>query len=108
MAAWFLLLLELVINNYPHMIQICFKTLPLLIFTMGIIKQSWRSHIWLCFLLLWYFLANINNLFLQKNLVLDSIELALIVILFVSAMFYCRWAKDLGHQQQHTEHTEEL
>jgi uncharacterized membrane protein len=101
LVTYTLLLLELAWSNY-------LSAIPLLLFIIGIVKQSWRSHIWLCFLLLWYFLGNIDNLFRQEDVILNSIELVLIVTLFIASMLYCRWSKVVEQVQHHSEHTEEL
>lgn len=69
------------------------SALPLLIFAWGIWHQDWRIHIWLCFVLLFYFLIVINQLAQAPGAWTSWIECGLIVILFTSAMLYCRWVK---------------
>ena len=68
--------------------------LPLLLFAWGLWREDWRSHIWLCFVLLFYFLLNINELANQAT-VRAWLECGLIVLLFSSAMLYCRWVKQI-------------
>lgn len=88
LASYTLLALELVVSN-P------LSVLPLLLFAWGVVTAHWRSHIWLCFALLFYFMANINNL-AESPTWLDYAETALIAILFVAAMLYCRWSKSIS------------
>jgi uncharacterized membrane protein len=68
--------------------------LPLSVFAWALWQGHWRSHIWLCFMLLFYFLVNINQL-AQKPDWQEWFELACIVILFTSAMLWCRWSKQV-------------
>jgi uncharacterized membrane protein len=64
--------------------------LPLLLFVVGVIRQNVRTHVWLCFVMLGYFLLAVQNIFVCQSL-LSAIEVALIVVLFISAMMYIRW-----------------
>jgi uncharacterized membrane protein len=67
--------------------------LPLLLFARGVWCRDWRTHIWLCFVLLFYFLVVINQLAQSPAAWLGWVECALVVALFTSAMLYCRWVK---------------
>lgn len=64
--------------------------LPLLLFVAGVIRQNVRTHVWLCFVMLGYFLLAVQDIFACQSL-LNAIELALIVVLFIAAMLYVRW-----------------
>ena len=66
--------------------------LLLLPFAYGVAVQNWRSHIWLCFVLLFYFLVGINRLAHQVS-ALGIAVVILTVVLFIAAMLYCRWSK---------------
>lgn len=68
--------------------------LLLLPFAYGVWIRNWRSHIWLCFVLLFYFLVGINRLASHMN-GLDMAAVILTVVLFVAAMLYCRWSKQV-------------
>lgn len=67
--------------------------LPLFLFVKGIWQRDWRTHIWLCFALLFYFLVVINQLAQTPTAWLAWMQCGIIVILFSGALFYCRWAK---------------
>ena len=64
--------------------------LPLTLFVAGILRQNVRTHLWLCFILLGYFLLAVQYIFACQS-VLGALELALIVVLFNAAMLYVRW-----------------
>lgn len=64
---------------------------PLLIFLPGVLLKKYRSHIWLCFLLMLYFCRAVMNLFSEEARLLDWLDLTLIIVLFSSAMLYARW-----------------
>jgi len=73
--------------------SLSWSALPLLIFAWGIWREDWRTHIWLCFVLLFYFLVVINQLAQTPAAWASWLECGLIVILFTGAMLYCRWVK---------------
>ena len=85
LASLLLLLLALVASHY-------LAALLLLPFAYGVLIRNWRAHIWLCFVLLFYFLVGINRLAHQPGW-LDVMVVTLTAILFVAAMLYCRWSK---------------
>lgn len=85
LASFFLLLLALLAINH-------LAALLLLPFAYGVLARSWRTHIWLCFVLLFYFLFMINKLAASPDW-LGYVASLLIVTLFTAAMFYCRWVK---------------
>ena len=64
---------------------------PLAIFLPGIQKRQYRSASLLCFVLLLYFMATVQNLFTPGETISESIAMTIIVLLFVVAMFYSRW-----------------
>jgi len=72
------------------------SVVPLLCFSWGVWHAHWRSHIWLCFLLLFYFLANVNGLASQVTPALVA-ECLLLVTLFVSSLLFCRWTRSVPH-----------
>ena len=64
---------------------------PLLVFLPGLIRAAWKSYLWLCFVLLMYFMVVVDRLF-QKGASLGAgCELLLICAAFVAAMLYARW-----------------
>ena len=77
-------------GRQPSMVIWLLHMLPLLLFVSGVIRQNVRTHVWLCFVMLGYFLLAVQNIFVCQSL-LSAIEVALIVVLFISAMMYIRW-----------------
>lgn len=67
------------------------QAVPLLIFLPGLRRADLRSHAWLCFAILIYFAAGVTQLFLPQRTLLDTIQLALVVATFVSALLFIRW-----------------
>ena len=64
---------------------------PLLLFLPGLLRGAWKSYLWLCFVVLVYFTLTVSRLFGPRRDVADWLELASIVVLFVSAMLFARW-----------------
>ena len=77
-------------GRQPSIVIWLLHMLPLLLFVLGVIRQNVRTHVWLCFVMLGYFLLAVQNIFVCQS-VLSAIEVALIVVLFISAMMYVRW-----------------
>lgn len=69
---------------------------PLLLFIPGIKARRPRTYIWLCFVLLFYFIKAVEGAFASNRAWLDFTLVALTCVLFVSAMLTSRW---LQHQQ---------
>jgi uncharacterized membrane protein len=77
--------------------------MPLLLFLPGLLRGSWQSHLWLCFVILVYFTVTVSRLFGPRRDLADWLELASIVVLFVSAMLFARWRRrELGPQPGET------
>jgi len=89
LSSFFLLLAALALANSVTGYLAALLLLP---FAIGVLKRDWRSHIWLCFVLLFYFMFNVNQLAAAPG-VLAYVQGFLIVTLFTAAMFYCRWSK---------------
>lgn len=66
-------------------------TAPLLVLLPGLLRGAWKSHVWLCFVLLVYFLGTVAGLARPPNAILEWLQLVLICLVFVSAMLYARW-----------------
>lgn len=77
----------------PPLIALAIQSLPLLAFVPGIISGSARSMIWLCFVLLLYFIVAVPHLFIAATLMFGIIEVTLISVLFIAAMLFARWRK---------------
>jgi uncharacterized membrane protein len=64
---------------------------PLLVFLPGLLRGTWKSYLWMCFVLMVYFMVVCSNLFDPRNGLIDWIILGLICVLFTTAMMYARW-----------------
>lgn len=67
------------------------QVLPLLLVLPGMKAGSPRSYIWLCFLLIAYFLKGFEGVILPSRAWIDYIVLSVSVVLFISSMFTSRW-----------------
>ena len=65
--------------------------LPLIVFLPGMLRDNLRSFIWLCFVLLLYFMRLVVALFERPTDPLAISGMTAVVILFVAAMLYVRW-----------------
>lgn len=85
--------LWLVPTHKQPSITICIMSmLPLLILLPWILRRSIRAHIWLCFLMLGYFLPAVQHAFMHEQYGwLPLIEIANAVCLYVAAMLFARW-----------------
>jgi uncharacterized membrane protein len=92
-GSFFLLLITLAANLWqkdaPGIVYFLYL-LPLVIFIPGIIRGEIRTLIWLGFVLLLYFAIAVGRMSNPEPLFLDIVELALIVILFISASVTAR------------------
>jgi uncharacterized membrane protein len=66
------------------------KLIPLLVFIPGLIKQTFRTYSWICFVCLIYFVA-IFPVAYTRNLWSDWLITALVITLFISSMMTSRW-----------------
>ena len=66
-------------------------SLPLLSFLPGMLRGNHKTFIWLCFVVLIYFLVLTNNMFRPGAGPADWLSLGLVCGLFISAMLFARW-----------------
>ena len=64
---------------------------PLLRFGPGMLRDRLRSYVWLCFVLLLYFMRLVVALFAQPANPLYITGMVAVVALFISSMLYVRW-----------------
>lgn len=64
---------------------------PLLVFLPGLLRGSWKTHLWLCFVVMVYFTVTVSELFDPQPSLADWLELLLIVVIFVASMLFARW-----------------
>ena len=72
------------------------KLVPLLILMPGLVKDSLRAHIWLCFVLLLYFTQSVLSLTQTNGHWLFGVICAITVIVFLSSMMHVHWSKKAG------------
>jgi len=98
--SWAVLLLQQVADAWLHhapWVIWAGKLLPLLIFLPGMYRDNLRSYIWLCFVCLLYFIAQVERLFAQPGSALAITGTVAVVVLFIAAMLYVRWrARELS------------
>jgi uncharacterized membrane protein len=73
--------------------------LPLAAFTPTLIAGKPRGHVWLCFVLLVYFLEAVIAALVPPTRWLGGIDCALLVTLFSAAMLYARWRSQLDRSR---------
>lgn len=67
------------------------QCLPLLALLPGMLTKYRRSYLWLCFVILLYFVKAVDGIMGQQADWGDTLFLALTVLLFISAMMTARW-----------------
>lgn len=77
-------------------LMLAVKLVPLLIFLPGLLKGSIRAHIWLCFVVLFYFTRSVVAAYLTEGDLLESTITATTVILFIASMMNVFWQKRTG------------
>lgn len=75
----------------PNPVVWLLVSLPLLMFARGVWKGDPRSHGVLCFVSLIYFIPTVVFLSGRAALLIDSLQLLLLIGLFISAMLFARW-----------------
>jgi uncharacterized membrane protein len=73
--------------------------LPLLIFLPGVLNSNPRGLILLCFVSLLYFFVITVNVFEPDRTLYDILALIAVIVLFIVAMFFSRWQKQLIQQE---------
>ncbi len=67
------------------------RTVPMLIFLPGLRRRDLRSCVWLCFVILLYFMVAVTEAMSPFRFWLNYIELLLTVVIFTSGMLFVRW-----------------
>jgi uncharacterized membrane protein len=104
--SYVLMLLMMIVTSLPAAIPkgssvtliLLIKLIPLLIILPGLAKDALRSHIWLCFIILFYFTQSVVNTHLHLWAFTDVFITSLTVIIFIASMFYIKWERTLGRQ----------
>jgi uncharacterized membrane protein len=70
---------------------------PLLMLAPGLLRGAHRAYLWLCFVLMLFFLLAVDRIARGGPATLDVLEIAVQVTLFVAAMMFARWrARELA------------
>ena len=81
------------------------RILPLLVFLPGVFRDRPRTYIWLCFVILLYFLTVVLRLFYNPADPVAWVAMACIVTGFVGAMMYARWrSQELRGNETEVDH----
>ncbi len=73
--------------------------LPIVLFVPAIIKRNARSAIWLCFILLVYFMNAVVDCFADQTRWIALIEVLVVTLLFCAAMMFARWQLQLNNSK---------
>ncbi len=71
------------------------QTLPLLLVFPGLLKQQARSGIWLCFMILFHFLAAVGHAGTAAHNSFYIVMTIIILTLFTTSLLFVRWQKAL-------------
>ncbi|NRB40812.1 MAG: DUF2069 domain-containing protein [Pseudomonadales bacterium] len=67
-------------------------SIPMLILLPWLVKRNIRAHVWLCFIMLGYFLNAVQQCFLHEQYgILPFFEVANTIYIFSVAMMFSRW-----------------
>lgn len=66
------------------------RVLPLVLFVPGVARDSLRAVVWLCFVLLFYFVSAVEAVFARPADILTVLGIVSVVALFIVATFYIR------------------
>ncbi len=95
----FLLVVDIIVSTLwmvpthksPNLVVCLMALLPLALLLPWIIKKNTRAHIWLCFVLLGYFLNAVLHAFIAQYGWLPLLEITILIGLFISSMLFARW-----------------
>jgi uncharacterized membrane protein len=105
-SAYVLLLLMMIVTSLPGIVPdgsspwliLIIKLSPLLLVLPGMAMDSLRAHTWLCFIVLFYFTQSVVEAFLSLGATIDLFITLLTIVIFLSAMLYIKWERNLGRQ----------
>ena len=75
----------------PPLIIWLMGIVPLLIFVPGLVRDAPRTYVWLCFVILMYFVILVLHLFADPHNPVAWTGMVSVVSLFIAAMMYARW-----------------
>lgn len=77
-------------------LMLAVKIIPLIIFLPGLLKGHLRAHIWVCFVVLFYFTRSVVAAYLTEGDLLETAITATTVMLFIASMMNVFWQKRNG------------
>ena len=83
--------------NGPTWQILLLQILPLLLLLPGLIKKHYRTYIWLCFILLFYFIKGVEGVLVSTAVYSDYLFLSLVIFLFINSMLCSRWLQQFQH-----------
>jgi uncharacterized membrane protein len=83
------------------------RTVPVLLFAVGVFKEQLRSIAWLCFASLLYFAMAVTEAMSPFVIWFNYIELAVVVLVFCSATAFIRWHAQVLRDSQQAENVTE-
>ena len=89
-------------NREPNVVIWVLNCLPPLFFLPAMLRRNLRALAWLCFILLFYFLMAVPVAFACVS-ALTTLEVVVIVILFIVTMLYIRWQSRANKQQSNPD-----
>lgn len=90
-------------DRSPNAVVWGIQILILLSFLPGVLKQNIRTHVWLAFILLGFFILSVNTAFACYS-VITLLEVIAIVALFISSMLYIRWRSRELKEEESNNH----
>lgn len=104
LSCYVLLVVLMIVTSLPAFIPanssvaviLSIKLVPLLILLPGLLLDTLRSYIWLCFIILFYFTQAVVETFLSSGAGLDWLITVLTVIIFNAAMLHIKWERSFG------------
>ncbi|MFT5889628.1 MAG: putative membrane protein [Zhongshania sp.] len=83
------------------------RTVPVLLFAVGVFKEQLRPIAWLCFASLLYFAMAVTEAMSPFVIWFNYIELAVVVLVFCSATAFIRWHAQVLRDSQQAENVTE-
>lgn len=80
-----------VAGKEPNFIMWAIHAMPLMLFLPGMLRSSYRSFAWLCFVVLIYFTADVDTLMVGPPSIYAWPSLILVVVLFIASVCFIRW-----------------
>ncbi len=87
----------------PSFFFLVMQLVPLFIVIPAVVRQRPRAYIWLCFIMLMYFVKGVDGMVSPSKAWIDYVVLTTSIILFISSMMSSRWLQSYFNSL-HQEH----